>query len=753
MASGFRLVVVLVVLAAAGCRSSSSGGGSSGNPPNPPPPTAGLDQRPSNLTCLAPALNSGGGATIALTEAFPNLPDTLSQPLAMLQAPNDSSRWFVLEKTGRVRVFQNTPSVNSFDTDFINLATSYPAFNDSGEGGLLGMAFHPNYATNREVFLSWTEDGPSGWPTVSVVARFTANPGGLTLDPGSKEEIIRVNQPYTNHNGGQIAFGPADGYLYFGLGDGGSGGDPQGHGQDTTDVLGDMLRLDVDSGVTPYSIPSTNPYFTSPSARCPADHTGMTNCPEIYASGLRNPWRWSFDRQTGALWAGDVGQSAREEIDRIELGGDYGWNCREGRIAYSGAPASCSSATGFTDPVHDYPRTDGTSVTGGYVYRGSALPALVGRYVFGDYGSGRIWRLNDNGAGGYTAQQLLDTSLAISSFGEDNAGELYVVDIAGGDLYRIVDGGGGGPPGQPPVATQLSATGCVSPQNPALPASGLIPYTVGAPFWSDGATKERWLALPNQTTIQVQADGDFAFPPGTVLMKHFRLGSILAETRLFMRHPDGTWAGYSYEWNQQQTDATLVPGGKVATIAGQSWIFPSGNDCLTCHTAAAGFALGLETAQLNRDFTYTATGRTANQLATLDAIGMFAAPLGNPSSHPQLASPTDTAATLSARARAYLHTNCANCHRTGGPTPSSMDWRYATLLQNTLACDAVPQSGDLGLGANARIVAPGDPSLSVLAERIDRRDANGMPPLASNVVDQAGVTLIRDWITSLTTCM
>jgi uncharacterized repeat protein (TIGR03806 family) len=583
---------------------------------------------------------------------------------------------------------------------------------------------------------------------VSVVARFTANPGGLTLDPGTRADIIRANQPFTNHNGGQIAFGP-DGYLYFGLGDGGSGGDPGNHGQDTTDFLGDMLRIDV-NGTAPYTIPSSNPFFTTPDAKCPADHTGTANCPEIYASGLRNPWRWSFDRATGDLWLGDVGQGAREEIDRIQSGGNYGWNCREGLIAYTNPGPSCGTAAGLTNPVHDYDRNLGASVTGGYVYRGSALPALVGRYVFGDFITGRIWRLNDNGSGGFTAEQLLDTNHSISSFGEDNAGELYVVNY-GGTLHRITDGGGGQP--GPPVAAQLSATGCVSQQNPAQPASGLIPYSVAAPFWSDGAAKERWLALPNGTTIQVQADGDFSFPPGSVLMKHFRLGATLAETRLFMRHPDGTWAGYSYEWNAQQTDATLVQGGKVATVAGQSWIFPSGNDCLTCHTAAAGFALGLETAELNHNFTYSSTGRTANQLATLDAISLFAAPLGSPGSHPQLADPADTGATLSARARAYLHSNCAHCHRAGGPTPSSMDWRYGTSLQNTLACDAAPQSGDLGLGANARIVAPGIPDLSVLVARMNRRDATGMPPLASNVIDQAGVTLIRDWIASLTSCM
>jgi uncharacterized repeat protein (TIGR03806 family) len=390
----------------------------------------------------------------------------------------------------------------------------------------------------------------------------------------------------------------------------------------------------------------------------------------------------------------------------------------------------------------------GSSVTGGYVYRGIALPALAGRYVFADYGSGRIWRLVDNGSGGFTAQELLDTAFAIASFGQDNDGELYVVDIGGGTLHKIVDGGGAAPAPGAPVPTLLSDTGCVTPQDASAAASGLIPYDVAAPFWSDGAAKERWLAIPDGTTIGVGADGDFVLPNGTVLMKHFRLNGELVETRLFMRHPDGEWAGYSYEWNAQRTDATLVQGGKVGA---QNWIFPSGNDCLTCHTSSAGFALGLEVAQLNHDFTYASTGRTANQLRTLDAVAMFASPLGDPSVQPALANPGDFGVTLDAAARAYLHTNCAHCHRPSGPTPSSMDLRFSTALNATAACDAAPQSGDLGL-TNARIIAPGAPDSSVLLARMNRRDAQSMPPLASNVVDAEGVGLVRNWIESLSGC-
>ena len=725
-------------LALAACRSSSD------DPQPPPPPDppqrSGLDGRPSNTTCVAPALADDGDAEIRRERVFANL--SFSQPLGMLQAPGDDSRWFVLEKEtganpdrGRVRVFKNEANVAAFDADFIELPV-----NAASEGGLLGMAFDPQFATNRRVYLSWTE----GNPMDSVVARFTVPAGGATLDPGSRFDLLRVDQPFQNHNGGNIAFGP-DGFLYVGLGDGGDSGDPQGHAQNTRTLLGTILRLDV-SGAGAYTIPPTNPFAGQP--LCTAA-VSAANCPEIYAWGLRNPWRFSFDRATGELWAGDVGQNQFEEIDRIELGGNYGWNCREAAHAYASPSPACSTATGLVDPVHEYGRSLGGSVTGGYVYRGTAIPALVGSYVFGDYSSGRIWRLVGDGAGGYAAEELLDTSLGIASFGEDVDGELYVVDLNGGTLHKIVAAGAAS--NDPPVADLLSATGCVSSQDARLPAAGLVPYEPAAAFWSDGADKERWLAIPNGATIAVDANDDFVLPEGTVLMKHFRLGTTLVETRLFMRHLGGEWRGYSYEWNGAQTDATLVADGKTVAIGGQSWIFPSGNDCLACHTQAAGRSLGLEIAQLNHAIAYPSTGRTANQLATLSDALLLASPIGDPSALPTLADPFDTTRTLAERARAYLHTNCAQCHRPSGPTPSSLDLRFTTLLSMTGMC-AVPQSGDLGLGTAARIVAPGDPDVSVLLQRMDRRDAFAMPPLASSAVDADGVALVRAWIAALGSC-
>jgi uncharacterized repeat protein (TIGR03806 family) len=235
-------------------------------------------------------------------------------------------------------------------------------------------------------------------------------------------------------------------------------------------------------------------------------------------------------------------------------------------------------------------------------------------------------------------------------------------------------------------------------------------------------------------------------------MKEFRVGSKLIETRLLMRHPDGIWGGFSYAWNTAQTDAALVRGGETRDIGNaQQWIFPSESQCLECHTAAANRALGPETAQLNRSFLYSQTGRTANQLTTLSAVGILSSVV-DASTAPALSDPADEQAMLGSRARAYLHTNCSQCHRPDGPTPSSMDLRFATALSATNACNAAPQSGDLGLGAAARLVAPGNPDLSLIVNRANRRDDSRMPPLGSNIIDSQGVSLLRQWISGLTGC-
>ena len=327
------ILSVLCTVALGACGGGGSPAPASGGPPPAADPTGGLDQRPANATCVAPA-RQAGPAAVQLIDAFPDLA-SFSAPLGFFQAPGDDSRWFVMERAGRVQVFDNVAGVNTRSL-FVDIASRVST---AGEGGLLGLAFHPDFAVNGQVFLSYTRPG-----LVSVVARFRSLDGGLTLDANNPEIVIEINQDFQNHNGGAIAFGP-DGYLYIGLGDGGSAGDPNDRAQDRTNLLGAMLRLDVD-GAAPYAIPAGNP--SAGNATCPADHSSPTNCPEIYAWGFRNPWRWSFDAATGDLWLGDVGQGSWEEVDVVELGGNYGWDCREGANNFTMTrPPSCATATGL----------------------------------------------------------------------------------------------------------------------------------------------------------------------------------------------------------------------------------------------------------------------------------------------------------------------------------------------------------------------------------------------------------------------
>lgn len=700
---------------------------------DPPPQPSGLNARPSNTTCLAWERTSS--STEISLERFTAL--SFESPIALLQAPSNDSRWYVVQQNGLVLQFSGSNPTTS--STFIDLRSGVRA---GGEMGLLGIAFHPNFPQDPRVFLSYT----TGDPLVSHISSFTSSDQGVTLNAGSEEILLRVDQPETNHNGGHLAFGP-DGYLYIGLGDGGGSDDRHGdtgNGQRLTTMLGKMLRIDVNNG-SPYGIPSSNPFAGN--ALCPAAGRTSGQCPEIYAWGFRNPWRWSFDRSTGDLWVADVGQGSFEEVNQVTRSGNYGWRCREGAHDFEPGTPGCSENT-LIDPVTEYGRDLGRSITGGYVYRGAQPTGLLGRYLFADFASGRVFAWIPENAAEREPTVLLDSSFGISSFAQGNDGELYIVDY-GGSLQRIVFTGAA----PTEVPESLSETGCVSASDPAAPAPGLIPYKVNAPFWSDGAEKERWLALPDNRTIAVGGDTDWELPAGSVLMKHFRIGSRLIETRLLMRHPDGEWGGFTYEWNSDQTEATLVRGGAERDVGiAAPWIFPSEAQCLECHTSAAGRSLGLETAQLNGSHLYPSTGRTANQLATLSHIGMLAPPIADPTTEPALPDPYDTSAALDERARAYLHTNCAFCHRPGGPTPSTMDLRYTTALASTNTCNAMPQSGDLDLGADARLIAPGDATLSILLNRMNRRDEHAMPPIGSNQIDTAGVALITEWIEGLPGC-
>jgi len=390
----------------------SGGDGASVSPPPPPPP---------------PPPPSAAVPTIDVARVFPAL--TFNGLVSLQQAPGDSTRWFAVEQPGVIRLFANDPGAAASGV-FLDIADRVSS---GGERGLLGMAFHPDFPGTPEVFVSYTRL-PDGF---SHVSRFTSTDAGQTLDETSEEVLLSVPQDFANHNGGHILFGP-DGYLHVGFGDGGSGGDPLERAQDNTNLLGTMVRIDVDGG-NPYAIPAAdppNPFATNPT--CPQGFTvGGEECPEIMAWGLRNPWRYSFDRQTGALWLGDVGQNSWEEIDIVTAGGDYGWNDREGAHCFD-PPSGC--VTDSTDPVTEYGRDLGASITGGFVYRGSAIPDLVGWYVYGDFISGRIFGIPADSPQGTETIVLLEPGLGISTFAEDQDGELYVIDYGGSStIHRITD--------------------------------------------------------------------------------------------------------------------------------------------------------------------------------------------------------------------------------------------------------------------------------------------------------------------------
>lgn len=640
----------------------------------------------------------------------------LRAPVGLVQASKrsgePSGRWFLLDQYGVVHSFFENEAGEAADvreTDLKDRVYVNPRW--LGEVGLLGIALHPRFPNDPRVFLSYTARRKE---LVLRISSFRVKE--YVVDPASEVVVLDVPQPFENHNGGHLAFGP-DGYLYIGTGDGGSGGDPLGHGQHTNTLLGAMLRIDIDrrSAALAYGIVPDNP-FASGGGRA-----------EIFALGLRNPWRFSFDRETGELWAGDVGQDRWEEINRVVRGGNYGWNLREGHECFQPEKPGCSGAD-FEEPyfVYEHPERSPRSISTGFVYRGSRLPGLVGRLVFGDYETGTVSALELGAEARTRTARELFGGVQASAFAEDEAGELYVLDYGGRRVLRLDRGRGGGE-----LPQLLSRTGCVDPSDPRQLVSGAIPYEVAVPFWSDGVAKQRYLFLPPGSSLAVLSDGDLEVPRGSVLVKNFVHEGRPFETRFYVRHDDGEYSGYSYAWRDDGSDAELVESTHRGKVKALEWIFPGPEACHQCHTAAAGRTLGLELRQL----------AVPGQLERLVEMGALAGPIDG------VEALSTSEGAPEARARAYLHVNCSGCHRPQGPGRGALDLRYTVPLARSGMCEPSLLSAQA-----SALVMPRQASASPLFQRLSQRGAGSMPPLATLRVDSEGAALVAAWIDALGVC-
>jgi uncharacterized repeat protein (TIGR03806 family) len=678
------------------------------------------------------------------------------------------------------------------------------------EGGVAySMALHPRFAENGYLFVGWN-GAPDGGKKRCFVTRYTidrAPPHGVIKD--SALNVIEWESD--GHNGAAIAFG-TDGMLYVTSGDGTSDSDLNLAGQGLDHLLSKLLRIDVDHPAPGqgYSIPNDNPYV-GPNRLLPGENVR----PETWAYGFRNPWRLTIDPQTGHIWVGNNGQDLWEQVYLVERGANYGWSVYEGSHPFY--PNRPQGPTPISKPAAEHPHSEARSLTGGVVYYGKQLPELYGAYLYGDYSTGKIWAAKVDQGKVVLHREVADTSLQITSFALDSAGELLISDHRGngeGGLYTLEPN----PPDDSAARfpRKLSATGLFTSVARHQVHPGLIPYSVNAPLWSDGAYKERYLYLPTTTNAAGEVelsridlgldDRGWNLPEGTVVVKSFALdmkqgdpGSRRwVETRLLVKE-QGEWVGYSYQWNHEQTDATLVASGGLdqtfeidqgASLTKQTWHFPSRTECMVCHSRAANFMLGLSTPQMNKDHDFN--GTVANQLEVLSWLGVLrvgaaeqkevlwealvdggkseqeasnemagrtasrdqrafrpSTLMSRPLDHYQrMVDPYDRRFDLTARAKSYLHANCSQCHQEAGGGNAQLQLTWSTPVEEMGLLNELPLHHKFNL-AQPRLVAPGQPVQSVLLHRMATRGPGQMPQLATSVVDEEAVSLIRDWIHSL----
>jgi len=706
--------------------------------------------------------------------AFPHL--VFKNPLDIAFAPG-LRRVFVAEQFGKVYSFPDDDNCTKADL-FADLPGQVHGWEGipfcRGVSGIYGITFDPQFQKNHYVYICYILDyrPPDGHPPLEPkdedgthVSRFTVTQTDPpTIDPGSEKVLLKWYAG--GHNGGCIKFGP-DGYLYISTGDAADPDPPDKFqtGQDIGDLLSSVLRIDVEhpTGRKPYSIPADNPFVNTPGAR-----------PEVYCYGLRNPWRMNFDRKTGNLWVADVGWELWESVYCAKPAGNYGWSIVEGPNPVH--PDWKPGPTPITPPEVTLSHAEAASITGGIVYRGKKLPELYGSYIFGDWQTRRLWAANCAGAKQDKLEPyrtIGETDQKIVAFGEDPQGEPIIVDHGDGGLWRIVRNEASKQPSHFP--RKLSETGLFTSARDQTPQPGVVPFSINAPQWVDGATGERWVAVPGTASVSwgkgVWNEDKPTWPTDSVLVRTLSLGSKSGdsqgqrkvETQLL--HFDGKqWRGYSYRWNDQQTDADLVDAAGDETIVQvadasfpggarkQPWHFASRAQCMTCHTTWGDYALAFNAPQLDRIEKF---GEAAdNQVRTFRHVGLLLAPPSGrsddppPSERAALTNPYDSSADLNERARSYLHVNCSSCHRFGGGGSALFDVRKEMPLDKMNLVNVKPNLGAFGID-DAKVVCAGDPARSVLLYRASKLGTGRMPHIGSDLVDEKGLALIRQWIASL----
>lgn len=701
---------------------------------------------------------------------FPKL--TFRNPVLITAAPFDK-RMVVCEQGGKAFSFPNDPGCDKADL-MVDLAASlkWDAKEFGGFEALYGLAFHPGFAENRKCYLCYVLRGKNGpHPQGTRVSQFLVD-GKNKIDVGS--EKLLLTWLGGGHNGGDLHFGP-DGMLYISTGDATEPAPPDKlmTGQDISDLLSSILRIDVDregrdakGAPLPYAIPADNPFVNTPKARG-----------EVWAYGFRNPWRMGFDRPTGDLWVGDVGWELYEMVYRVRAGGNYGWSVMEGpQVVNLEAPRG---PTPISPPDISFPHTDAASITGGFVYRGTRLKELQGHYICGDWVTRRLWASRFDNGKLVSHREIARTEQQIIAFGLDHDNELYFLDYKenGAGIYRLVPNEAAGND-HTQFPRKLSETGLYESTVNQKMASGAQGFLINAPRYVDGATAQRHVALPGMSTAKMYDraipipetffSGQVFLPKDGVLVKTLSLplhtpgGPAVKPVETQILHFDGkNWNAYTYAWNEAATDGELVAASgrereiKVADpstpqgFRAQTWRYLARTQCLTCHNPWAGYALAFTPMQLDRPA--HRKSQIDPELTGLKKMGFveFRLADGNKVAESipitRLTDPLDNDAPVDKKARSYLHANCSHCHQSGAGGTATIDLRYQISLAEAKVVGVKPVQGAFDL-PDAALVIPGDPYRSVLYYRMAKSGSGHMPHLGAEQVDPEGLELVHDWI-------